>query len=180
MSLGETIRKQRMERDLTIKQVAEVTGLSQSLISQAERDISNLSISSLKKIADALGVPLIAFFSEGVSEAGAVVRRDQRKKLIPRGTGIVYELLSPNMHCAIELIYNIYEPGATTGPQLYTHEGEEVGVVLSGTMEVTIGVEKYVLEEGDSIYFSSTIPHSYKNVGKTRLIAIWAISPPSF
>ncbi len=146
----------------------------------AERDISSLSIGSFKKIAEALGLPLMAFFNDGSSEHGVVVRKNQRKRLIPRGTGIVYELLSPNMSCNIELIYNIYEEGATTGPQLYTHKGEEVGVVLSGTMQVTIASEKYILEEGDSIYFDSNLPHCYSNIGKGRLTALWAISPPSF
>ncbi|HNZ08470.1 MAG TPA: XRE family transcriptional regulator [Bacillota bacterium] len=180
LGLGETIRGFRKERNLTLKQISDSTGLSQSLISQAERDISSLSIGSLKKIADVLGVPLVAFFKDGDPEPGMVVRHDQRKKLIPRGTGIIYELLSPSMDCNIELIFNHYEEGATTGPQFYTHKGEEVGIVLSGIMEVTVGSEKYTLYEGDSIYFDSTIPHCYKNVGKGKLTAVWAISPPSF
>lgn len=179
MSIGDQIKKIRLIRKLTIKQLATDTGLSQALISQIERDQANPSISSLKKIADKLEVPLTALFESSSENYSQVVRKDERKKLVPNDK-ITYELLSPNMSMAMELMYSIYEEGSSSGDELYSHKGEECGTVIQGQMEVTIGSEVHVLGEGDSIYFKADIPHRYRNIGKGRLIAIWAITPPSF
>ena len=179
MSIGEQIKKIRLLRQLTIRQLAAGTGLSPALISQIERDQANPSISSLKKIADKLEVPLTALFESTSENYSQVVRRNARKKLVPNNR-ITYELLSPNSSVAMELLYSIYEEGATSGEELYSHKGEEGGIVIQGTMEVTVGSEVHVLNEGDSIYFKADIPHRYRNVGKGKLIAIWAITPPSF
>jgi transcriptional regulator with XRE-family HTH domain len=180
VSLGTQIRKLRTEKGVKISEMSEMTGLSPSLISQVERDLASPSIGSIKKIADALGVPLAAFFNDEMPQTSPVVRKNQRKKLIPPGSGVVYELLTPNLSCAMEIIFNVFDEGATTGPEPFVHKGEEGGIVLEGQMEVTLAGRTHLLEEGDSIYFDSSIPHSYRNAGKGKLIAVWAITPPSF
>lgn len=179
LTLGTQIRSFRELRNMTIKQLADQTGLSSALISQVERDLANPSISSLKEIANALEVPLGAFFENYTQATSPVVRKNERKKLIPNDK-ITYELLSRDMSGKMELIYNIFEEGASTGDEMYAHAGEEGGLVIQGTMEVTIGTDVYTLNEGDSIYFKADIPHRYRNIGKGKLIAIWAITPPSF
>ena len=70
-----------------------------------------------------------------------------------------------------------YAPGASTGDDLYTHKGEEAGLVLEGRIELTLGDEVFLLETGDSFSFPSTIPHTYRNPGDTPAAVIWANTP---
>ena len=72
------------------------------------------------------------------------------------------------------------EPGAESGPDFYTHDGEEAGVVMEGALELWVGEHHYRLNEGDSFGFASTTPHRYRNPGTVRTTIIWALTPPSF
>lgn len=180
MKIGDSIRKLRLQKDLTIQQLSELTGLSQSLISQVERDLVSPSVVSLWKIAQALGVPA-GYFFEASSTGNMVVRKNQRKKLLLPSFNAAYELLSPDTSRNMEFLMITLDPGETnTTDGLLTHKGEECGVVISGTMQVQLGDETYVLEEGDSIYFKSTIPHRFKNVGDKPVMAVWVDFPPMF
>jgi quercetin dioxygenase-like cupin family protein len=71
-------------------------------------------------------------------------------------------------------------PGTSTENSPFQHEGEECGLVLQGTLEVHLGDEAFVLEEGDSIIFDSRRPHWYRNIGSTRVLSVWAVTPPTF
>ncbi len=186
MSLGNKIRKTRIEKGLKIVEVAEKTGLTSSTISQVEREIISPSIDTLKKIGNVLGVPISYFFEEVEKDGpdlnyqkSPVVHEDKRKILQPNN-GVTFYLLNPDMSGPIEFIYNIYEPGASTGEGFYSHEGTECGLILEGELEVQIGEKKYLLKEGDSITFSSEEPHRKENVGKKRCICVWANTPPYF
>jgi mannose-6-phosphate isomerase-like protein (cupin superfamily) len=107
-----------------------------------------------------------------------VVRRGHRKKIVMRWGGL-YEMLCPDLRHKIEFIYLHYPVGAKA-QEFYSHEGEECGVVLEGEFKGVIGDETVVLGPGDSIYYDSSIPHRWQNVGETEVQAIWAITPPSF
>lgn len=179
MQLGRTIRKYRLERKLSIHQLAELTGLSASLISQVERDVASPSVVSLWKIANALNVPIGHFFGT-LSGDTRVVRRDQRKGLVFPSSKVVYELLTPGPLEAFEFLLIRIEPGQDTRDGLVTHAGEECGFVLQGTMEVQVGDDLYTLEEGDSIHFESTLPHRLRNRGSAPVVAVWVDYPPMF
>ncbi len=109
-----------------------------------------------------------------------LVKRDRRKMMRMPGCDFEYFLLSPDLNRKIEFLLTIGGPGQSSGLDFFSHDGEECGIVVKGKVEFTIGGEKYIMEEGDSIYFSSSIPHSWKNVGETPVELIWAITPPSF
>ena len=70
------------------------------------------------------------------------------------------------------------EPGGCSDS--YTHEGEEFGTVLKGTLELTVGDEMFLLEEGDCVYFNSQVEHHWKNNGPDEVVALWITTPPSF
>jgi transcriptional regulator with XRE-family HTH domain len=202
--MGERIRTQRLALNLTISDLAKDTGLTGSTISQVERTVISPSISTLKKICDALKISVGELFEdieEGVGQTeqpkapqavplsmdqitlthngSPVVRKDRRKILLP-SPGVRYYLLTPNLSGPLELIYNEFEPGAGTGPDLYTHPGVESGFVLSGKLEVKINSEVYILEEGDSITFNSSEPHLLLNVSDGMSTCVWANTPPWF
>jgi len=188
MSIGKKIKKKRIELGLKGIDLAEKSGLSPGFISQVERDLVNPSVSTLKRIGNALNVPIGIFFEEASSKEetnefpvnkSPVVHENRRKTLSPNN-GVIFYLLNPDMSGDIEFILDILEPGATTGEELYSHPGEECGLILEGELEVQLEDKKYLLKKGDSITFKSTILHRKTNTGKFKSISIWANTPPWF
>jgi transcriptional regulator with XRE-family HTH domain len=176
MSIGQRIKKRRIELGLRGIELAKKSGFSPGFISQIERDLVNPSVSTLKGIGNALNVPIGIFFEEASSKEetnefpvnkSPVVHENQRKTLSPNN-GVIFYLLNPD------------EPGATTGEELYSHPGEECGLILEGELEVQLEDKKYLLKKGDSITFKCTIPHRKTNTGKSKSISIWANAPPWF
>lgn len=177
--LGEKIRKIRSEKNMSLRDIAERTGLTPSFLSQVERDLTEPSITSLRKISAALDVPIFFFLLEA-EETNPVIRKNQRKVLQLPQSNLVYELLSPNLEKSMEIMIGKLQPGAESCEIPLSHPGEECIVVLEGKMQITVGSETHVLEEGDSIYYHSTVPHILKNVGENELVFLSAITPPMF
>jgi transcriptional regulator with XRE-family HTH domain len=182
--LGPMIRELRKRRGLTLTELATTIGLSVGHLSQVERGISTPTIRQLHKIAGVMGVTIGWFFHGGEAtveaDGGIVVRSDRRKRIAMGGIGIVDELLVPDLNGALELLSCTLDPGSSSGPEPYAHDGEEAGVVLSGSMELTVDDRTYLLGTGDSFGFKSTRPHRYRNCGTVPLTVIWAITPPSY
>ena len=180
MELGNKIRELRRTQNISIEQLSEITGLSTGLISQIERDITGPSLASMWKIAQALNVPINFFFDEA-NEENPIVRKNFRKKIMLPNSNITYELLSPDLkNRKIECLLIEIQPGECSTDEQIAHEGEECGFVIKGNLKVKWGAKEYLLGEGDSIYFDSTIPHRYVNIGDDVCISIWSMVPPSF
>ena len=182
-AVGEEIRHLRKARDTKLSDLSHATGLSVGYLSQIERGISSPSVKALHSISRALDVTVSWFFkgtdSPNTAERHHVVRADKRRNLHFDG-GITDELLSPNLGRELELLRCTFAPGASSGEEPYTHRGEEAGVILSGTMELWLGDDHFILEEGDSFAFPSDTPHRYTNCGDMEAVVIWAITPPSY
>ena len=158
MEVGEKIRSLRHKQKISIEQLSAMSGLSKGLISQIERDITGPSVASLWKISKALNVTMNYFFDE-YDDLNQIVRKDERKKLIMRKSSRVYELLSPDLKKQIEMLMIEIKPNENISAELISHDGEECGVVIKGTLRIISGDNIYDLQEGDSIYLDSTIPH---------------------
>ena len=182
--IGQKIRELRKNRGITLKEFSQKVGVTASLISQVERGVAVPSISSLKKISDALGISISFFFEDKGKPALAndfspVVKKNERKSLHP-SPGVTYHLLSKNLQGKSEFLLTFYDAGASTGDRPYTHRGEECALVLKGELEIEIGSSVYKLRKDDSISFSCEIPHRVTNVGKGPAVSIWCVTPPSF
>lgn len=177
--LGKKIREKRKERGKSLSELAALTGLTASFLSQVERDVAEPSITSLRKIAEALDVPIFYFLlnSDGYSP---VVRKGNRKTLKFPRSHLSFELLSPDLNRQMEIMMATLEPGTCTCEQPLAHPGEECVVVLEGAMDIEIGDESYHLEEGDSIYYYCAVPHRITSVGDKNLVFLSAITPPAF
>jgi len=182
LSVGERLKKLREEHRYSMRQLAKRASVSPSLISEVERGRVEPSISVLKRLATSLDTTLTYFFSEPRSDSDRVVRSDARRTLRQpsTGTGISFSLLAPDNTEMLEPIYGRYDVGASMGPDPVTHEGEEWGMVLKGRLKVWLGDEIYFLDEGDSIYFPSTIPHRLANVANEPTEYVWVNCPKSF
>jgi transcriptional regulator with XRE-family HTH domain len=179
--LGATIRKLRESRQLSLKEVAARSGLTQSFLSQVERNLTSPSVASLRKVALAFGVPLTALFQGPVMPENRVVRRTERKQLIhPRRQWREY-LLTPSLTGKLQVILSVIEPGGGSGDEPYAHDSdEECVIVLRGRLEFRVGSDRYLLEEGDSIVFESRIPHWNRNPGPEPAEVLWITTPPSY
>lgn len=181
--LGERLRDLRKRRKQTLAQLAAGAGLSIGYLSQIERDLAAPSINALVAIAQHLGVTVQWFFAgtdHPVPEAeqGYVIRAANRLQVAYEG-GAVDELLTPRMSMALEMIRSRLPPGAEA-QDAYSHDGDEVGLVLAGQLELWVGARHFRLEAGDSFSFASSEPHRYRNPGPAETEVIWAISPPGY
>jgi DNA-binding XRE family transcriptional regulator/mannose-6-phosphate isomerase-like protein (cupin superfamily) len=210
MRLGDKLKEIRLQNHVTLVGLSKAAGVSKSMLSRIERNQSAPTITTLEKIASALGVDLASLFTDldagdpavsqdrsphpaiapdrsldadngvngSASASVSVVRSDQRRKVI-MPWGATYELLCPDMQHRIEFISMNYPVGGGSH-DLYSHDGEECGIVLQGRFRGIVGDQEFVLEAGDSIYYASSIPHRWENAGDVEARAIWAITPPSF
>jgi transcriptional regulator with XRE-family HTH domain len=180
VDVGERLRELRRFRRCTLRTVATRSGLSESFLSQVERGRSSASISSLRRIADALGVSMADLFEPDGVPGPSVLRRDERPAL---SFGILGRklLLTPRPLHYLEVFAGELEVGGSTGEQPYAHgDSEELFVVLTGTVQLELGGELFELEHGDSIDYRSSTPHRVSNIGQELAEVMWIISPPSY
>lgn len=181
--VGVQVKRLRGERRMTLEELSRRSGVSTGLISQIERGRGNPSFNTLAQLAHALDASIGRLFY-AVEDHSPVVRRAARRQLDPHISsaqdGAKHELLTPSLDRALEVVWVEAPPGYSTADTPFTHAGEEVGVVLSGTHEVWLDGVRHVLEPGDSISYPSTIPHWYVNAGTEPVTAIWIITPPTF
>lgn len=179
--LGATIRRLRDERGLSLKEVAARSGLTQSFLSQVERNLTSPSVASLRKVAQAFDVPLAALFQGPVQPESRVVRRDERRQFVHPKRQWRDELLTPNLTGKLQVILSVIEPGGGSGEEAYAHDSdEECVIVLRGRLEFWVGNDRYLLNTGDSIVFESRIPHRNTNPGPEQAEVLWITTPPSY
>jgi transcriptional regulator with XRE-family HTH domain len=181
------IRTYRQRRGMSVRKLAETAGLSPSLVSQIERGKSEPSISSLRKLAEALSVSIFYLLDEreesGAAEGGRsiatrVVRRAERRRVTLPHSGLRYELLCPDVSGRMEAWLGTLEPGAATGDTARGHLSDEFMWIISGSTELEYGDEKLVLEANDSIYLDGTVSHRMRALGEKPLVFLSVLSPP--
>ncbi|MEV4170657.1 XRE family transcriptional regulator [Nonomuraea sp. NPDC049709] len=177
--IGARIRKLRTERGLTLAQLAAAAGVSGGLISQVERDLADPSLETLRKIAKVLELPLFSLFQEPDAAAVAVVRQDKRMLVRSPTGGVAYTRVSPG-HGRLEVLEGRLEPGGSSAAEPWAHPSEECVLVLRGRLVVEVAGAEHLLEEGDSCYFDSSLPHRYLNPGAEPVDFLIAATPPSY
>ncbi len=178
--IGPRLREIRNRFKLSQRQLARQTGVANATISQIEAGKLNPTVSMLKKVLDGFPISLGAFFGDDREVRERVFFRADELTEIADG-GVSYRQVGAHLgHRAIQLIQERYEPGAGTGRQTMTHEGEECGIVLRGRLEVTVGDQVGVLRPGDAYYFRSSRPHRFRNTGSEPCELISACTPPTF
>jgi transcriptional regulator with XRE-family HTH domain len=177
---GEKIRSVRERRGITLKEVAERAGVSESLVSQIERNKVSPAIDTLLALVEALDLDLEYLFAD--------FRRDRDVKVVLKKErtsftkpGVLYERMAQvegQSRDGIEAYTITIDAGAKTGSTEYGHKGWELGIVESGRAELTVGNKTYNLRPGDSASFRADSPHVLANAGKEALRLIWIITPP--
>ncbi len=184
LRIGRQIRDLRKAKGVTISTMAETVGKSVGYISQVERGVSALPIPVLQRICDLLGVQISWFFHSDsqtpVEELNHVVRKDNRRSLSFAGTGIREELLSPRMSGQLQMILTTFAPGAGH-PEPRQRKGEEGGYVQSGSLELTLGEQQFMLNTGDSFSLDGDEPHLVCNPSETEdAVVVWMMTPAGY
>ena len=183
-ALGAQVRVLRKQRGLTLERLSELSGLSTGIVSQVERGMANPSFATLAQLAHGLDISVARLLHVPDEARSPVVRKAERRRLDGHGVGVepdaLYELLTPDLQGALEMLWLETPPGHDTSAAPFTHNGEEAGVVLSGSLDVFLDGVRHHLDAGDSIQYSSTLSHWYRNVGDEPCTAIWVITPPSW
>jgi transcriptional regulator with XRE-family HTH domain len=175
--VGARVRSLRRERGLTIEQLAAATGLTKGFISQLERDRTAPSLSSIARICDALGVRLSTIFE--AEPAAALVRRSERVSA-DASFPTVNHLLSSRDEERFQAIESVVAPGAGAGEELSSLPGEmEFVYVLAGALELQVGEETHVLEEGDALTYPLAKPHTWRNASETKELRVLWVSVPN-
>jgi len=180
--VGVNIKRMREGQNLTLRALAKKLGISASFLSQVESGKASPSLSTLKAISDALSTTIGSLIGEGEKvEGDPIVRSGERKYMQEVGKGInLYLLTSRDPNKQMEPLLFKLKEGATSGGASYKHFGQEFVLVLKGSIEITLNEIEYILRKGDSIYFNSSVPHAFKNIGKDEAEAVWVVTPPTF
>jgi transcriptional regulator with XRE-family HTH domain len=179
--LAQDIRALRKARGLTLAETAMRIGRSIGWLSQVERGISTPSIEDMRRFADLFGVALSLFFAHDVAdedERGLIVRAGRRRSLGTSESGLVEELLSPDLGGSFELLRSVFAPGAAL-EKASLRRTEEAGYVVSGRFDLEVDGTWHRLAEGDSFRFREK-PFRWKNPGSEPTVVIWAVSPPVY
>ncbi len=182
MDIGSKLKELREKKSLTIKQLAEKSGCTTSMISQIEHGKSDPSISMLKKLANALETNIVDFFIDDniiQDDFLHIMPSDRVDIKLPRWNARIQSFLKSTSDKKMHPFYTKIKPGGGS-KGMYSHEGEEFVYVLSGELSIKVGANNFTVKSGEAVYFKSHIPHDWVNEGEKDTELIWVITPPSF
>ena len=174
--VGERIRERRKELGLNLRQLAQKTDLTASFLSLVERGHNTPSLDSLRRITEALDVPL--FFFNQTNGQKAIVRRDERIKITFPPGNLTCELLVPNLRNRLEMFISRVHPSAGNIARPTRHSSDECIYLMEGHLKVCLRDGEYDLEAGDSIYFHGSAVREICAIGEDEAIFVAAITPP--
>jgi transcriptional regulator with XRE-family HTH domain len=172
-TIGLRIRELRQSRRLTLQELADVSGLSASMLSLVERGRASPSIGSLIVVASALGVTMSDLLVNGAAGEEKIVVRASEARVVETAQHVVRRLLRQDRTRGVSVAVNEYAPHTGSAEHPITHEGFEYGFVLQGELTVEVDGTKHVLRQGDLIAYSSRRKHKIWNHGKIKVRTLW-------
>ena len=178
IQIGQRVRSFRLERGMTLKELAAKANITPSMLSQIESGQANPSLMTIRLLAKALNEPIFRLFIEENVIKSEVIRAGAHRKITKNGTDI--EMLVPDLRGDIELIRETLYPGGATASEPLGHKSEEVVLVASGSVELTIENDSFILHAGDTVRIKSELRHRWFNNSNEPVVMISAITPPNF
>jgi transcriptional regulator with XRE-family HTH domain len=179
--LGEKIKALRTERGWSLQDLAHKSGISAAGIHRIESNGITPTITTMMKIADALGKK-VSFFIEEEKEDAVFVRAVKRESIFTFKKGLDLQCVSAKKYgdFIMTAAYAVVEVKASSGKKPMSHRGEELVYCLRGKMEFQVNGNTYVLGPGDSLHFRTHAEHRWRNIGDVRAKLIWVLAvPPS-
>ena len=167
IDIADRLRELREERSLSMRSLAQKSGLSANALSMIERGKTSPSVSTLYKIADALGVPITAFFAPTSTRKRIVFVKAGERTHVPLPRGTWEGLGGEHFTGRVEPFILTLETGAGSGERAMDHTGHEFVFCLRGSIEYKVEGQIFIMETGDSLLFSAHLEHCWRNIGKT-------------
>lgn len=175
--LGINIRNVRLKKKMTLNEVAQKSELSISFLSQLERSKSSVTMTSLRKISEALDVSVSHFF-QNTNTSSESIKRKQKYEIESYGDtefsflNLTGDMLKPLFEPIIATLF----PGEKQ-KKPYTHRGQEFLYILEGSLTVILKEEEYLLNSGDSVHIESSSPHTWFNASDqpVKLLIVTAV-----
>lgn len=181
LEISKKIKEYRLSRELSVKDLANLTGVTSSLLSQIEKGTANPSINTLKQVSKALNIPMYKFFISDDTTQDLVVRKENRKKIIfQEEDSFAYELLTANSQGAIEFMMMKIPSHKASSKEFFKHKGEEVAYVMKGVATLYLMDKIIELNSGDSVRIPPYSEHRWENREDEECHVIFAVTPPSF
>ncbi len=181
--LGEKIKFLRTEKSLSLKDLSNRSGISAAAIHKIESNGIIPTITTMMKIADALGKNVSHFIEESKEDRSVVfVSAKEREPILTFKKGLELNGISAKQYgdFIMTAAYAVLDVGASSGQKPMKHKGEELVYCLQGKVEFKIKGEVYVLGPGDSLNYRTQIDHKWKNIGDKKAKLIWVLAvPPS-
>lgn len=172
MKLGEKIKSIRKKRGYTLQELSEVTKLSIGFLSNIERDMNSPSISNLQQICQALNVNLMEILNNTDTDS-PVTKKSEREEIFSNAEAHVKVESILNGKSNFNGIAITIERGDNFSNMSWGHSYDEIGVVISGELEIEIDNEIFHLYEGDSVVIKEKTPHRYKNPNSIPSVVYW-------
>lgn len=179
--LGARVRALRESLDLSLRDLAERSGVSAPMLSQVERGETSPTLQVATRIAAGLELRLSQLLRLDEDGAVSVVRASERRKGPDRGTGHGYEILSPPLPGQrAELSRHTLAPGAATGgpgdPPVHEPGSRETALVESGKVVLACDGRRFELAAGDCVTFDADLPHHFENPGNRDAVLLAVVS----
>lgn len=177
LRIGARLRARRLERGLTIAEVAEQAVLTAGFISQLERDLTSASLSSLYRICAVLEIRVGTLVDD--VPAGRLIRREEQTRRSLAMGNAEHLLLSSRDERRFHVTESHIPPGGSAGDEPYTLPADvELVYVLRGSLELRVGDETHVLEEGDTLTYAPREPHTWRNASEAEeAVVLWTALP---
>jgi transcriptional regulator with XRE-family HTH domain len=174
--IGAQLRAARLAARKSMAEVADDAGLTKGFVSKLERDLANVSVASLIRLCDALGVSVSSMFQ---ASKGEISRRGECPPIDFGGTGMREYLLTPSGERRVQAILSDIEPGGGSGDEPYALPADvEWAFVLAGRLQITVDGDEVTLDQGDAYTFRADAPHNFRSVqasGPTQVL--WLVTP---
>lgn len=163
INVGLCLRKLRAMRGLSIRSLAELSGLNFNTLSLIENSKTSPSVSTLQQLSTALDVPITAFFETESTQKQVIYQQNGSRPKATFTHGHIEDLGSGlSLGDGIPLLITL-EPGSDSGTNMISHTGQEFVFCLEGCLTYQVSGQEYVLEPGDSLLFEAHLPHCWRN-----------------
>lgn len=176
IDVGLRLKELREARRISMRTLATKSGLSANALSMIERGKTSPSVSTLYKLADAMGISITAFFGPESDKRQVVFLKSDERTRMAFTKGVFEALGGEQFAGRVEPFMLTMESGANSGPHMITHTGHEFVFCLRGELDYQVEKENFHLSAGDSLLFASQLRHKWRNAGKTVTNALIIIS----
>jgi transcriptional regulator with XRE-family HTH domain len=177
IDVGRNLRDLRAERELSIRSLAELSGLNVNTLSMIENGKSSPSVSTLQQLANALTVPITAFFETDIIKNNVSYQKAGQRLQAAFAHGALADLGAGLTLRGGQPLLVMLEPKANSGPTPIVHTGHEFVFCLEGRLSYTIEDHIYILYPGDSLLFEAHLPHFWQNVGESTSQSLLIMCP---